>query len=174
MCEPIQLIGRLPGVSKGEHISRHSLPVEIVTSPLAATPIFFWTSRITELNPISSWAEEGVSLRAICGFFQSFGENPLQIRSSDGFREMIKCSKFYDLNGIGTIGKSRKDNDRSSGFVSRRKSIPDTPGIFRSSNVASASLTVRRSCFRCRGYARVKRGATRGCYLAHRIPGCTG
>jgi len=106
LCEPIQLIGQLPGVSKGEHISRHSLSVEIVTSPLAATPIFFWTSRITELNPIRSWAEEGVSLRAICGFFQSFGENPLQIRSSDGFREMIKCPKFYDLNGIGTIGKS--------------------------------------------------------------------
>ena len=78
--------------------------------------------------------------------FQSFGENPLQIRSSDGFREMIKCSKFNGLNGIGTIGKSRKDNDRSSGFVSRRKSIPDTPGIFRSRNVASAWLTNSNAC----------------------------
>ena len=156
------------------HISRHSLPVEIVTSPLAATQIFFWTSRITELNPIRSSAEEGVSLRAICGFFRASVRTRCRSDRPDGFREMIKCPKFYDLNGIGTIGKSRKDNDRSSGFVSRRKSIPDTPGIFRSSNVASASLTVRRSCFRCRGYARVKRGATRGCYLAHRIPSCPG
>ena len=71
LCEPIQLIGQLPGVSKGEHISRHSPAVETVTSPLAATPIFFWTSRITELNPMRSSAEEGVSLRAICGFFRA-------------------------------------------------------------------------------------------------------
>src|ERR1700730_11874663 len=47
--------------------------------------------------------------------FQSFQKNPLQIGSSDRFREMIECSKLHGLNGIGTIGKSGNHDDRSCG-----------------------------------------------------------
>jgi hypothetical protein len=51
----------------------------------------------------------------------SFGKNPLEIGTPDGFCEMIKCSQSDGLDSVGAIGKSGKHNHGDYGLCFAQK-----------------------------------------------------